>query len=273
MPPAIPGARKPGTFLFSPPAAISADDVRHVLPSSDADVVRVADRVRRSVARLMERRGLGPQADLDEDTLKHEEPLLAELYSSSVSGRIATGPRAGRRVARVGDTVETDDAALPPGRCCAAVAGCSVHAGVCVPARDCMRLERLARYAGRPPMAGERLSLLPDGKLLYLTRARESLSRTEDSAMPNISAAFWEVISLLLQEARTFRAVRAAATTKGAPAKWLFLFGAIIPLHLSLGRAMCTTGPQIGVGHRTQCENRLEVHCNGDVDCSEGSGV
>ena len=145
---------------------------RHVPPPSDAEVARVADRVRRSVARLMERRGLGPHAGPDEDTLRHEEPLLAELYSSSVSGRIATGPRAGRRVARVGDAVETDDAALPPGRCCAAVAGYSVHAGVCVPARDRMRLERLARYAGRPPLAGERLSLLPDGRLLYRLKHR-----------------------------------------------------------------------------------------------------
>ena len=145
---------------------------RHVPPPSDAEVARVADRVRRSVARLMERRGLGPQADPDEDTLRHEEPLLAELYSSSVSGRIATGPRAGRRVARVGDAVDVDDAALPPGRCCATFAGYSIHAGVCVPARDRMRLERLARYAGRPPLASERLSLLPDGRLLYRLKHR-----------------------------------------------------------------------------------------------------
>ena len=116
--------------------------------------------------------GWGPQADPDEDTLRHEEPLLAELYSSSVSGRIATGPRAGRRVAKVGDAVDVDDAALPPARCCAAVAGYSLHAGVCVPARDRMRLERLARYAGRPPLAGERLSLLPDGRLLYRLKHR-----------------------------------------------------------------------------------------------------
>jgi len=117
--------------------------------------------------RLMERRGLGPHADAGEDTLRHDEPLLAELYGASVSGRIATGPRAGRRIARVGDEVDPEDGALPSGRCCASVEGFSVHAGVCIPARDRMRLERLARYAGRPPLATERLSLLPDGRLLY----------------------------------------------------------------------------------------------------------
>jgi Putative transposase len=33
-------------------------------------------------------------------------------------------------------------------------------------------LERLCRYAGRPPLATERLSLLPDGRLLYRLKRR-----------------------------------------------------------------------------------------------------
>jgi hypothetical protein len=145
---------------------------RHVPPPTDAEVARVADRVHRNIARLMERRGLGAQTDPGEDTLRHDEPLLAELYGASVSGRIGTGPRAGRRIARVSDEVDVEDGALPSGRCCAAVAGYSVHAGVCVPARDRMRLERLARYAGRPRLATERLLLLPDGRLLYRLKRR-----------------------------------------------------------------------------------------------------
>ena len=48
----------------------------------------------------------------------------------------------------------------------------NVHAGVCVPARDRVRLERLCRYAARPPLAIERLSLLPDGRLLYRRKRR-----------------------------------------------------------------------------------------------------
>ena len=146
---------------------------RRVPPPSDAEVARVAERIHRRVARLVERRGLGPQTDPDEaDALRRDEPLLAELYSASISGRVATGPRAGRRIARVGDEVDPEDGALPSGRCCASVGGFSVHAGVCVPARDRMRLERLARYAGRPPLATERLSLLPDGRLLYRLKRR-----------------------------------------------------------------------------------------------------
>ena len=117
---------------------------RHVSPPTDKEVARVAERVHRRVARLMEKRGLGPQADPDEaDGLRRDEPMLAELYGASVSGRVATGPRAGMRIARVGDEVDPEDGALPSGPCCASVAGFSVHAGVCVPARDRMRLEDL----------------------------------------------------------------------------------------------------------------------------------
>jgi len=106
------------------------------------------------------------------DTIRRNEPLLAELYSASISGHVATGPRAGRRVARVGDAVDFEDAVPASGVLCASVAGFSVHAGVCVPPRDRVRLERLARYAGRPPLATERLSLLPDGRLLYRLKHR-----------------------------------------------------------------------------------------------------
>jgi len=56
--------------------------------------------------------------------------------------------------------------------CSATVAGFSLHAAVCVPARDRKRLERLCRYAARPPLATERLSRREDGKLVYRLRHR-----------------------------------------------------------------------------------------------------
>jgi hypothetical protein len=117
---------------------------RHVPPPSDREVARAAESIHRRFARLMEIRGLGQHADPDEaDGLRRNEPLLAELYSASVMGRVATGPRAGMRIARVGDEVDPQDGTLPSGSCCASVAGFSVHAGVRVPARDRLRLEDL----------------------------------------------------------------------------------------------------------------------------------
>jgi len=52
------------------------------------------------------------------------------------------------------------------------VEGFSVHAGVYVPSRDRLRLERLLRYAARGPISNERLSLLPDGRLRYKLKRR-----------------------------------------------------------------------------------------------------
>lgn len=65
-----------------------------------------------------------------------------------------------------------EDLAVATGPRCATIAGFSVHANVCIPAHDRMRLERLCRYTGRPPLASERLSLLPDGRLLYRLKRR-----------------------------------------------------------------------------------------------------
>jgi len=63
---------------------------------------------------------------------------------------------------------------MKPGHGCALVEGFSIHAGVCVPARDRLRLEHLLRYAARPPVSKERLSVLPDGRLLYRLKRRWS---------------------------------------------------------------------------------------------------
>ena len=63
---------------------------------------------------------------------------------------------------------------LKPGHCCASVEDFSVHAEVSVPFRDRIRLERLLRYAARPPLSNEGLSLLPDSRLRYKLKRRWS---------------------------------------------------------------------------------------------------
>ncbi len=67
----------------------------------------------------------------------------------------------------MGDGINLEDIAVPSGPRCASISGVSVHANVCIQAHERMRLERLCHYAGRAPVAIERLSLLPDGRLLY----------------------------------------------------------------------------------------------------------
>jgi hypothetical protein len=54
-----------------------------------------------------------------------------------------------------------------------------VHANVSIDARDRLRLERLARYVSRPAVSTERLSELPDGRLLYRLKRRWRNGTTE----------------------------------------------------------------------------------------------
>ncbi|MDH3213289.1 MAG: transposase [Myxococcales bacterium] len=146
---------------------------RPLPPPPNAEVARVVSQVARRIARLLERRGLGPEADPREaDPLAEEQPLLAQLYGASVAGRIATGRRAGQRVVRMGDYIDPEDLPALQGERCASASGVSLHANVAVPARDRQRLERLCRYVARPPVATERLSRLEDGRLLYRLKHR-----------------------------------------------------------------------------------------------------
>ena len=80
----------------------------HLLPPPDDDqVAQVADRITGRVLALLDRRGLGPDADPEQsDPLALEPPLLASLYSASVAGRIATGLPAGQRVLAAGNPID-----------------------------------------------------------------------------------------------------------------------------------------------------------------------
>jgi hypothetical protein len=133
----------------------------------------VARQIARRITRLLEPRELHPGADPgDADPLPREQPLLASLSAASVSGRVATGRRAGRRVLRVGDRIDPEALPALQGERCASVDGVSLHANVAMPARDRRRLERLCRYVARPPVAADRLSRLEDGRLLYRLKHR-----------------------------------------------------------------------------------------------------
>jgi hypothetical protein len=128
----------------------------HPLPApSDEDVARIAQAVCRKVGRLLARQKM---------TDDGQTSLLDELANASVQGLVATGPRRGCRVLRLGTTGEYADATIT-GKRCAEVAGFNVHANTCARAGDRERLEILVRYLARQPIANDRLSELPDGRL------------------------------------------------------------------------------------------------------------
>jgi hypothetical protein len=160
-----------GVYVSSVP--FEAPRFHPLPPPTDAEVARITAAIARRVEKLLAQRGLlGEEGSGDPDPLEAEEPLLSQLYSASVQGRVAAGPRAGHRLVRLGDRIDAEELEEITGPRCASVRGFSLHADVCVPARDRTRLERLCRYVGRPPVATERLSELPDGRLLYRLRHR-----------------------------------------------------------------------------------------------------
>jgi len=141
----------------------------HQLPApEDEDVLRLVTLVGERIQSLLKRRGLAADTDRqDMDPLSREDPGMADLVVNSVSRRVAVGPHAGSRVVRLGDQIDGDTMDGFQSPRCAMVSGFSVHANVCIEGRDRLRLERLSRYASRPAVATERLTKLPDGRLLY----------------------------------------------------------------------------------------------------------
>jgi hypothetical protein len=99
--------------------------------------------------------------------------VLAGIATASVQGRRALCERAGAAVRRCGASAELL-ALAPSGRgpCHARGNGFDLHAAVVVPPRDRARLERLCRYALRPPIAADRLHLTADGQVVIDLRHR-----------------------------------------------------------------------------------------------------
>jgi hypothetical protein len=137
-------------------------------PPEDEEILRVLQGFVRRLEGVLRAHG-GEEA---EDTLPIEQPWLAEIYGAAARGRVASGPRRGKRLRRLGDriAIERIEEADVPG--CVRAGGFSFHAAVAVPTNDRQRLERLCRYAARPPLALERLAWRDDRSLVYRLRHR-----------------------------------------------------------------------------------------------------
>lgn len=123
---------------------------------------RIAERI----GRALERSGLITR-DIENAYLAFdpaEERTIHALLGASITYRIATGPREGQKVF----TLQTLPAEPEePRREVAESSGFSLHAGIAATAWQRDKLERLARYVSRPPVATERLSLTQGGNIRY----------------------------------------------------------------------------------------------------------
>ena len=150
-------------------------------PPTDDDILAVTIDTYRRVTRLLRRRDIHLWDDPFDDTegdgdagydpLAEDSPALAHFYAAAVQGTLAfhTDPTRPTRRQR---TIPPDHGAhIPvPGELRARLEGFDLHAGVAIPqgARDA--LEHLCRYIARPPVATDRLDLLPTGEIAYRLR-------------------------------------------------------------------------------------------------------
>jgi len=100
-----------------------------------------------------------------DDGYHHDEPLLAHIYGSSVSGTEALGPRQGMAATRLVEA-RTQQAA-EEASLVAQWEGFGVYADRSIDGRDRQRLFALTRYLTRPPVSQARLSQMRDGRLCY----------------------------------------------------------------------------------------------------------
>lgn len=151
-----------GTLRFAPAPA-----------PTDVEVARLLTAVRRRIVRLVARHGIDMEDPSNEgeptDERLFECPAYAAIQGAAVLGRVATGPRAGATVVRIGRD-PTAPVVMSSGPLQADIEGFDLHASVAVPAGDRARLEHLCRYVLRPPIAQEAIEWTLDGKVLLRLR-------------------------------------------------------------------------------------------------------
>ena len=158
-----------GVFVPAPDGTTRCDPAP---PPTDREVARLLATIRTRILRLLRRRGVlaaDETADLDADPLAVEAPVLAQLSAAAVRGRSAFGDRAGTPVLRVGNTPDAPWV-WTVGPRHAHLERFDLHADRAVRADDRLALERLCRYLLRPPLAQERLSRHPDGRVVCTLR-------------------------------------------------------------------------------------------------------
>ncbi|MCC6848742.1 MAG: transposase [Deltaproteobacteria bacterium] len=135
-------------------------------PPTPQEIARLVATIARRVATLLRRHGLtlGGDEPADDADSQADAGALAALAAASVTGRSLLGAAPGARVGRVGRTTTAAIAkAASPWH--ARAADFDLHGGRTVRAEDRRTLERLCHYLLRPPLAQDRLELLPDGRV------------------------------------------------------------------------------------------------------------
>ena len=107
--------------------------------------------------------GDGEVTVVGDDSMDEKDPLLARLLAAAAAGAPPAGPANKRKPVRI--VLDPDDRPVTKGTLCSQAHGFNLHAATRVAANDKPGREALCRYILRPPLANDRLHILPDGTL------------------------------------------------------------------------------------------------------------
>lgn len=136
---------------------------------SKLDVAEIVSTVHARIHAELERL---ERADQDgEDPLAADSPALAACYAGSVARRTALGPNAGKAIGKLGAVRDAPwiDRDKPRH---SHYDGFDLHADVAIGAHDRQGLEKLLRYGARTAVAGQKLHLAQDGRVVLTLRRR-----------------------------------------------------------------------------------------------------
>jgi len=141
-------------------------------PISDSEVETLITAISQKIMNHLKRKGyldkdgevvLNPEAD----DIFAENDSLTQATASSITGKIAFGPNAGRYVTRIGSGFGYgEEIPLAKGKRCFSINGFSLHANTTTATHQRDRLRKLIEYIARGPLSNERLEIRPDGKVL-----------------------------------------------------------------------------------------------------------
>jgi len=190
-------------------------------PLEDEDVAELVRALQRRVTRYLQRNGkLAREVGIDGDS-DSEPELLALINAASVEGRAALPAEKSPPALRLGRRRESPRAFVP-GSLCADHEGFSLHALVLVPAGERERLEHLCRYVARPAIATKRLSLAPNGRVIYRLRRHW---RDGTAAVSFDPLTFIERLAALIPRPRAHQHIYHGVLAPAAPYRDLIVPG------------------------------------------------
>jgi hypothetical protein len=147
--------------MFHPAPGPSQHDIEQVVQRTSKRILRFLQR--RGVITLVSVPGDGEVTVVADEAMGEKDPLLAKLLAAATAGAPPAGWANKRKPVRI--VLDTDDRPVTKGMLCSQDHGFNLHGATRVAANDKKGRETLCRYVLRPPLANDRLHILPNGKV------------------------------------------------------------------------------------------------------------